>query len=227
MFEPARFTRAILLVPTVVVAICSAAIFCLGNHLEKAYQITLIIIPMCFLFEDVMLYKIMKDPSYSSFIWFVDGPLLATIVATMCIVGIPLSDKYKIFFSGAIAFQLMLGNTLVLAIRVREATLAFSGLRSKILHEFNFPNAKYTRVEGITRAGVMFGSYEDEDNKTHAFVYERGRPKAFDVPGAVSTVATAMTDSGGIVGEFTDTNGTKHGFLLDSGKVTAFSILKR
>jgi hypothetical protein len=223
VFEPARFTRAALLVPIAVIAICLTSIFCLGNHLDTAYEITLFIIPTFFLLEDLMLYSTFKNPSYSAFIWYVDGPLLVTIIATIFIVGIPLADKYKTFFSGAIAFQLMLGNTLVLAIRLRESVLAFHNDTNTVQRELIIPDAVQTDVVGITRTGVIWGCYKDGDQKTHVFMYERGKSTKFDVPDAVATVATTITESGGIIGEFTDTAGKKKRFLLENGQLTTFS----
>jgi len=221
VFEPELRSRAALVVPFAVMAICFISIFYLGNHKDTYYEITLFVIPTFFLLEDILLYSKLKNPSYASFIWFVDGPLLLTIIATTFIVGIPLADKYKTFFSGAIAFQLMLGNTLVLAIRLRDSLLAFN--KDTVPRDLKIPDAVQTDVVGITRTGAIWGSYRDKDQKTHVFMYERGKSTKFDVPDAAMTAATSMTDSGGIIGEFTDTAGERKRFLLENGQLTTFS----
>ena len=77
-----------------------------------------------------------------------------------------------------------------------------------------------TFVFGINATGQIVGSYVDNLNKFHGFLYTAGTYVTLDVPGATFTQAEAISSSGQIVGVFNDSNFKEHSFLFSNGSFT-------
>jgi hypothetical protein len=92
------------------------------------------------------------------------------------------------------------------------------------------PGALVTIALGVNDRGQVVGSWVGPDARVnpvtgetgpgHAFVWDRGRYKKFDVPGATETAGYEISNRGEIVGNYVDRAGTQHGYVLRHGKVT-------
>lgn len=67
---------------------------------------------------------------------------------------------------------------------------------------FDVPGAvQYGRGAGVNRNGVIFGSFQDKNGRSHGFIREPdGTITSFDATGATNTYPMAMNDQGVIVG---------------------------
>jgi hypothetical protein len=83
-------------------------------------------------------------------------------------------------------------------------------------------------VEAINDLGVVVGSYDDGEGRTHGVTFARNTPTLFDYPGAVGTRLTGINDQGVSVGYWldraechcpADADLVRRGFILRRGKV--------
>ena len=74
-----------------------------------------------------------------------------------------------------------------------------------------------TSIAGINASGQIVGSYLDNSNKTHGFIYTDGNYVTLDFPGAILTQALGINASGQIVGVYVDSNSKEHSFLFKNG----------
>jgi probable HAF family extracellular repeat protein len=93
---------------------------------------------------------------------------------------------------------------------------------SKSDSEFHFatldvPGAQASRAMGINAQGTIVGSFDD-DNGTHAFVFDGRTFTTIDVPGSPFTQAKCINSRGEIVGYYSDSDGNLHGFGWFRGK---------
>ena len=84
--------------------------------------------------------------------------------------------------------------------------------------KIDFPNATYTRANGINARGDIVGLYFDTDNIGHGYLLHKGVFSTIDFPGATLTAPFSLNARGDIVGRITDADGKDHGFLLSDGK---------
>jgi hypothetical protein len=98
------------------------AAYCLGAHQLGLYQILLILLSGGFLIEDWLLRKKNLDErSAKDILYLVDLPVLVSLAILTWYVRIPVRGDDAHFFSGAIAFQFIMGNVLLVTIRTRVA----------------------------------------------------------------------------------------------------------
>ncbi len=119
IFEPDQKIgiRAILLTLFAVIILCPLAIVFLGLRVISLYQLALFLILVLFSLGDVIMWKKTRDKEYRLLCFYVDIPILFAFTVLTSHVGLPVKDYYSFFFSGAIAFQLILGNILIFFIR--------------------------------------------------------------------------------------------------------------
>ena len=78
--------------------------------------------------------------------------------------------------------------------------------------------ASTTVVDGVTDAGLIYGSYASEfDNSVHGFLDNNGSFTTVDVPGAFATTVADVNPAGEIVGTYTDASYGGHGFVDING----------
>lgn len=110
----------VLICPLIVVLAASAA-FSLGKHWMTAYQLLVIALAFGFCLEDQLLKKL-DEPSAKDIFWLVDVPVIASLLVVTWYVGFGVNNIDDAhFFSGAIAFQFIMGNFLLVTIRTRLA----------------------------------------------------------------------------------------------------------
>jgi probable HAF family extracellular repeat protein len=79
------------------------------------------------------------------------------------------------------------------------------------------PSGISTVAQGINATGQIVGSYTDNSNKTHGFLYTDGTYVTLDFPGAILTQALGIDASGQVVGIYIDSNSKEHSFLFKNG----------
>lgn len=92
-----------------------------------------------------------------------------------------------------------------------------SGTLASSLTLLNYPGATSTEVNGINSNGSIVGSYRDNLERQHGFLWVNGKFTAIDVPpawNATATVAYGVSGSSRIVGTYQDSGGSVHGFQL-------------
>ena len=79
---------------------------------------------------------------------------------------------------------------------------------------FDVPGSLSTVALGVSQRGIIVGSYQDEQNVTHGFVYNprSGHFDTVDVPGSTLTVVSGI-NSTTLVGWYQDNNHISHGFM--------------
>jgi uncharacterized membrane protein len=78
----------------------------------------------------------------------------------------------------------------------------------------------WLRPSGIAADNSVVGSFGDNQNHTHGFLYRSGQCAVIDYPGAVSTEANGINATVQIVGTFYDSAGSRHGFHLKGQQFT-------
>jgi len=75
-------------------------------------------------------------------------------------------------------------------------------------------------INGINKAGVMVGVYNDSVGNSHGLMIESGKVTTIDNPDGVQTTLFAINAKGQIVGDAWDSQGNPHGFLYANGTFT-------
>jgi hypothetical protein len=123
LFEPReqRGIRAVMLLAFVELCVCLAAAICLGTKYIREYQWMVGATLVMFTVADFCMYRMLTEREellmYKRLIFYVDVPIIITYGLITIRVGVPIDSDYIIFFSGAIAFQLIMGNIMIFVIR--------------------------------------------------------------------------------------------------------------
>jgi len=99
---------------------CLAGIITLGFHITWAYQVAVFLTLACFTRADYLMLRLTKLIQYKMAIFLVDIPIFLALVFLTIHIGIPMKCDHHEFFSGAIAFQLIFGNTVLFIIRLSD-----------------------------------------------------------------------------------------------------------
>lgn len=102
------------------IALAVIAIYALGSGQLVWYQVSILILAAGFLLEDYLLFHFGLIEGAIDNLLYVDIPYLLALGVVTWYVGIPIRGDSELFFSGAIAFQLVMGNILLFVIRVRN-----------------------------------------------------------------------------------------------------------
>jgi probable HAF family extracellular repeat protein len=78
----------------------------------------------------------------------------------------------------------------------------------------------FTQATGINDSGEIVGSYRNNANVTHGFLYKGGAFTTINVPGANFTVINGINNKGQMVGEYSTAPGIVQGFLYDGSTFT-------
>ena len=76
-------------------------------------------------------------------------------------------------------------------------------------------------INGINKAGVMVGVYNDASGNSHGMMISGGKVTTIDDPGGVQTTLFAINSKNQIVGDSWDSQGNPHGFLYENEKFTS------
>ncbi len=101
------------------------------------------------------------------------------------------------------------------------------------------PSAGTSAVEGtlvsaVNASGAVTGTYSDQANVGHGFVYANGAYTSFDAPGAgmtppsgwnQGTVGIGIDSAGNVAGMFADSNNAIHGFLRLAANPNTITVL--
>ena len=91
-----------------------------------------------------------------------------------------------------------------------------------------------TIVFGVNASGAMTGSYSDQVDVEHGFVYANGTYTSFDAPNAGSspplgwiqgTIGIGIDTAGDVIGAFIDSNNAYHGFLRGAASPNTITVL--
>jgi hypothetical protein len=104
----------------VIIFACIAGIFSLGWHFTTIYQLVLLFLVIVLAMVDGSMFKVFNTPEYKLLQFFVDIPILISLSLLTLYVGIPIAEKHQDFFSGALAFQFIIGCLLVVLVREHE-----------------------------------------------------------------------------------------------------------
>jgi hypothetical protein len=119
-----------------IIGICLIGIGLLGKHQYFWYQVAMILIVSLLLIVDVSFHVATHDKRYL-FLWlFVDIPILAALIVLNVYVSFPIGQEYFHFYSGAIAFQLMIGNLLIFITGLYVATDSCGGFSHALKKSF-------------------------------------------------------------------------------------------
>ncbi len=92
------------------------------------------------------------------------------------------------------------------------------------LRTVDFPGAVSTQLLGLNATGQAVGSYTDNQNVAHGFVYNIHSKllTPIDMPGSTSTVVNGINSRGWLVGFFTNADNNTLGFVaLPGGVITS------
>jgi len=94
------------------------------------------------------------------------------------------------------------------------------------LIDVDVPCAISTSAVSIDNAGIITGSWLDENGAEHGFIRAtNGAFTAFDVPGATATIPVSLNGNATVVGVYEDANGNYSGFTRSSNQtITTFEI---
>jgi len=96
------------------------AIHALGTAAKSSYQVLLIMIAVLMLCEDFYLHKKFAAPSAKDIIIFIDIPVFVSLVIVNLYVSFPVRAEHEPFLSGAVAFELVMANLVIVIVRTRE-----------------------------------------------------------------------------------------------------------
>lgn len=102
---------------------CILGIFCLGLHHRMWYQGVLLFIVLVLALVDGLMYRASKTREYRLLQFFVDIPMFISLCLLIFYVRLPVEPEFKEFFSGALAFQFIIGCLLVLLVRAHGRIL--------------------------------------------------------------------------------------------------------
>lgn len=115
--------------PLIVTGILSVgAVFCLAVNFITYYEVALIAIILGFMWFDAMSYRRKKAATFKFLMFYVDVPVLSAILVMCFVAGFPITKNWNHFFSGAVAFQLMVANIAIIMIRSHQHIEASNGL---------------------------------------------------------------------------------------------------
>ena len=82
----------------------------------------------------------------------------------------------------------------------------------------DYPDSKSTFAYDINNTEIIVGTYRDQDNLLHGFIYNDGSFQSFDHPsGDSGTVFSGINDDGTVVGSYYNTINGQHSFVYKSG----------
>jgi hypothetical protein len=122
IFEPPEqpgIRRVILLLVFIVLA-CIFGAIALGFHWTIVYQFFVFVLVLSFALADHWMYGITHLIEYKIALYLVDLPIFLALLVLTIHIGIPMRHGNKEFFSGAIAFQLIVGNATIYLIRLSD-----------------------------------------------------------------------------------------------------------
>lgn len=104
---------------------CPLALLFLGLHFTKLYESSLLFMVAGLAIVDGLMFKASKGSvvekyQYRFLQFFVDIPILLSLAILVAYVGFPMRQSHKDFFSGALAFQFIMGCLLVLLVKGYE-----------------------------------------------------------------------------------------------------------
>ena len=100
----------------VILGVLMASLVLVFNNVW-AYQMWVIINIIIFTVGDTYMWWKNKETIYKLLIFYVDLPILISLISINVIVSVPMEKDYHHFYSGAIAFQLLMGNLLIFLMR--------------------------------------------------------------------------------------------------------------
>lgn len=84
------------------------------------YQLLVVVIVFIFLFGDIYMWKKNNEQIYKLLIFYVDIPIIISLLLITVVVSVPMQKDYHQFFSGSVAFQLLMGNLLIFILRSHQ-----------------------------------------------------------------------------------------------------------
>jgi hypothetical protein len=147
LFRVKEYTRKILLVAAAIVVLGPLACLALLTGALRFYEICVIAILISFSLEDYNLYRRSRQIEYRMLIRFVDIPILTSVILLTWFVGFPIRDEYRHFYSGAIAFQLIVGTLLLILIRLQSFVRANNSVAPNASLSPDPTSSKITNLE--------------------------------------------------------------------------------
>jgi hypothetical protein len=103
---------------------CTIGLLALGWHFTRTYQVLLLVMVLGLAVVDGLMFNASKTAAEYKFLqFFVDIPIFISLLMLTWYVGFPIRDSHRGFFSGALAFQFIMGCLLVMLVKAHRRIL--------------------------------------------------------------------------------------------------------